>query len=115
MIDYIFNEDNILKIFKEYVDSTYSEHYAKDRAIQTTEYIASQLDSTEAIGAFKFNVMKYVSRYGKKAGCNEKDLLKAMHYLLMLYYLHQKNDAKLVPDLQDMKTALESIADTLRG
>jgi hypothetical protein len=32
--------------------------------------------------------MKYVQRYGKKAGRNRQDLLKVLHYALMLLYVH---------------------------
>ncbi len=30
------------------------------------------------------NAIKYLARYGKKAGKNRKDLLKAIHYIILL-------------------------------
>ena len=30
------------------------------------------------------NAIKYLCRYGKKAGRNRKDLLKAIHYIVLL-------------------------------
>ena len=36
-------------------------------------------DAIEAI-----NAIKYLARYGKKNGKNRKDLLKAIHYIVLL-------------------------------
>ncbi len=91
-IEYIWNEREILEDLFNYIDSTYNQHYAGDQVIQTTEYIASNLEPVEAIGAFKFNIMKYTARYGKKDGKNKKDLLKAMHYLVMLMAVHDRTE-----------------------
>lgn len=61
-----------------YVGGTYASHYAN--RIQATDYI-------EAIdlgrGFYLGNAIKYVSRYGKKNGFNEADLMKAIHYLYL--------------------------------
>ena len=32
--------------------------------------------------------MKYAQRYGKKGGRNRKDLLKVIHYAIMMLYIH---------------------------
>jgi hypothetical protein len=32
------------------------------------------------------NAIKYLARYGKKGGKNRKDLLKALHYAILLMY-----------------------------
>lgn len=38
------------------------------------------------------NVIKYISRYGKKKGNNREDLLKAIHYIIYLaFYVEKKN------------------------
>ena len=34
------------------------------------------------------NIVKYALRYGKKEGRNRKDLLKILHYGIMLVYNH---------------------------
>jgi tetrahydromethanopterin S-methyltransferase subunit G len=69
---------------KEYVDKTYGEHYSLNK-FQATEFI---IDSGHGIGFTVGNVMKYAQRYGKKAGRNRQDILKVLHYALMLLYTH---------------------------
>jgi hypothetical protein len=61
---YKYNEEKILKELKEYITSTYKQHYsAGNDQIQT-------LDLIEACGdgeAFcRSNILKYASRYDKK-------------------------------------------------
>lgn len=91
--EYIFNEKEVLDEIKKYIDSTYSQHYAgrrkrKGKRIQTTEYLAGNCKNPEE--AFRFTVMKYVARYGDKDGFNKKDLLKAVHYLVMMICYHNE-------------------------
>ncbi len=80
-IDYKFNEDDVLLIVKQYIDKTYESHYATGK-IQATEFI---FDSEHGKGFCIGNIMKYAQRYGKKAGHNPADLLKVIHYAIMLY------------------------------
>jgi len=63
-----------------YVDSTYEQHYSTDK-IQATEFI---IDSGHGEGFCIGNIIKYAKRYGKKAGRNELDLLKIIHYSIIL-------------------------------
>ena len=83
-INYKYNELELLKQLKIYVDSTYKEHYAQGR-IQTTEFI---IDSGHGIGHTIGNIMKYAQRYGKKEGRNRKDIQKILHYALIALYVH---------------------------
>jgi len=87
-IDYKYNENNLLKELQEYVDTTYSQHYAHGR-IQTTEFI---IDSGHGIGHTVGNIVKYSQRYGKKDGRNRKDILKILHYALIMLYVHDKEN-----------------------
>ncbi|MCG7944795.1 MAG: DUF3310 domain-containing protein [Candidatus Thiodiazotropha taylori] len=80
-IDYKFNEDKYIAELKEYIDKTYGQHYAQDDGIQTLEFIKSMGDYS---GFCKGNAIKYLSRYGKKEGKNRKDLIKTLHYVLLL-------------------------------
>ncbi len=80
-IDYKFNEDAVLEYLKNYIDKTYAAHYAQGK-IQATEFI---FDSGHGRGFCMGNVMKYAQRYGKKEGANPADLLKIIHYAIMLY------------------------------
>ena len=78
--EYKFNEDKILIKLQAYVDSTYEQHYSTDK-IQATEFI---IDSGMGEGFCMGNIIKYAKRYGKKAGRNELDLLKIIHYAIIL-------------------------------
>lgn len=84
MIQYKYNEDNLLRELQQYVDTTYSQHYAQGN-IQTTEFI---IDNGHGIGHTVSNVIKYSQRYGKKEGRNRKDILKILHYALIMLYVH---------------------------
>ena len=82
-IDYKYDEDNILSELKEYIDSTYDEHYSKNK-FQATEFI---IDGGHGEGFCIGNIMKYAQRYGKKGGKNRRDLLKVIHYGIIALYL----------------------------
>ena len=84
MIEYKYDEDNLLRELKEYIDATYGQHYSQNK-FQTTEFI---IDSGHGVGFTVGNIMKYAQRYGKKAGRNRQDILKVLHYSMMLLYVH---------------------------
>jgi hypothetical protein len=80
-----FNELENIKELTEYVESTYSKHYASENGIQSMDLIsASGLGLDFCLG----NVLKYASRYGKKNGANREDLMKIMHYTLLAINEH---------------------------
>jgi hypothetical protein len=89
-IDYKFDEAKLIDEFKEYVDATYNQHYAKDK-FQATEFI---IDGGHGMGFCIGNVLKYAQRYGKKGSHTDarKDLLKVLHYGLMALYVHDQMD-----------------------
>ena len=88
-IDYKYNEDNTLAELNEYIDSTYDEHYSKNK-FQATEFI---IDAGHGEGFCIGNIMKYAQRYGKKDGKNRKDLLKVIHYaIIALHINYMEND-----------------------
>ena len=75
-----FNEEQALTWVRNYIISTYTQHYSKNK-IQTTEYV---FDSGHGEGFCMGNIIKYAQRYGKKDGKNPKDLLKIIHYAIIL-------------------------------
>ena len=77
---YKFNEDKMLIKLQAYIDSTYEQHFSADK-IQATEFI---IDSGHGEGFCIGNIIKYAKRYGKKQGRNELDLLKIVHYAIIL-------------------------------
>ena len=85
MIDYKFNEKEILEEIQKYVDSTYQQHYATGK-IQTTEFI---VDNGHGLGFTIGNILKYAQRYGKKDGFNRKDLFKVIHYAIIALSIHK--------------------------
>ena len=76
---YIFQEDKILAEIKQYIDATYSQHYAQNK-YQATDFI---VDSGHGLGFCLGNILKYTQRYGKKDGYNKKDLMKVVHYAII--------------------------------
>ena len=84
MIEYKYNEGALLNELKEYIDKTYGEHYSQDK-FQTTEFV---IDAGHGVGFTVGNIIKYAQRYGKKAGRNRQDILKVLHYSMMLLYVH---------------------------
>ena len=91
MIDYKFNEKEILKEIQTYVDSTYQQHYAIGK-IQSPEFI---VDNGHGLGFTIGNILKYAQRYGKKDGFNRKDLFKVIHYAMIALSIHKgENETK---------------------
>lgn len=93
-IPYVFNEKKLVDEFQKYIDLTYSQHYATNR-IQATEFI---IDAGHGEGFCIGNVLKYAQRYGKKGGRNRKDLMKILHYALLMVYVHDNTEQPLKDD-----------------
>lgn len=83
-----YNEENILNELKEYISSTYRQHYsAGDDAIQTLDLIAACGDGE----AFcRSNILKYASRYDRK-GTARQDIMKVLHYAVLLMHFNDQN------------------------
>lgn len=90
MIDYRYEEDKTLDELKNYIDSTYNQHYSRDK-FQATEFI---IDGGHGEGFCIGNILKYAQRYGKKDGRNRKDLLKILHYAVIMMHVHNMNEEK---------------------
>lgn len=90
-IQYKFAEDKMIADLQEYINKTYDEHYMTDnKSIECFDAWIALGDSTPT---FRNTAIKYLWRYGKKSGNNKKDLMKALHYVLMCLYVdHYKND-----------------------
>ena len=82
-----YNEDKILKDIEDYVTSTYGSHYCghnqEYKDIQTIDLMAAK---DLAVGFCQSNILKYGSRYGDKDGRNKRDLLKVIHYAMLLLH-----------------------------
>ncbi|AIX42372.1 hypothetical protein Syn7803C16_153 [Synechococcus phage ACG-2014f] len=79
-----YDEGKILREVEAYLSSTYKGHYVGgETKIQTLDLIDSIGDSESFC---RSNAIKYLSRFGKKDGKNQKDLLKVIHYAILLYH-----------------------------
>jgi len=82
-----YNEDKIIKEISEYVNNTYDQHYSEGE-VQTLDFIEACGDAK----AFcRSNILKYASRYDKK-GTPRKDILKIIHYAMLLLHFNDKED-----------------------
>ena len=85
-----YHENEILEDIKEYVSSTYNGHYTgtkhEYRNVQTIDLMASRDLASDFCQA---NILKYGSRYGSKDGKNKKDLLKVIHYAMLLLHFDE--------------------------
>lgn len=86
-----YEEDLTMKEVRDYLSSTYKSHYTSQESKTQT------LDLIESIGDAepfcRSNAIKYLSRFGKKNGKSKQDILKAIHYCILLYHfsgLHNK-------------------------
>ena len=89
-IQYKYDEDAILTDLNEYIDSTYNEHYSKNK-YQATEFI---IDGGHGEGFCIGNIMKYAQRYGKKNGKDRSDLLKVIHYGIIALHINNMENSE---------------------
>jgi len=87
-INYKFSEGELTQELKDYIDSTYTQHYSKNK-FQATEFI---VDGGHGEGFCIGNILKYAQRYGKKDGYNRKDLMKVLHYGIIALHVHDLNN-----------------------
>jgi hypothetical protein len=98
MIDYKYNENNALCTIKDYIDSTYTQHYSGK--YQATDMI---IDAGHGTGFCIGNIMKYAKRYGKKDGLNKADLLKIIHYAIIQLHVHEMNQPSKKNEIKQPK------------
>ena len=78
-----YKEDESIKALQDYISTTYGGHYTSDNNnVQTLDLIESVGDAESFC---RSNAIKYLSRYDKK-GQAKRDILKALHYTLLLYH-----------------------------
>ena len=78
-----YKEDESIEALKNYISTTYGGHYTSaNNDVQTLDLIESVGDAESFC---RSNAIKYLSRYDKK-GQAKRDILKALHYTLLLYH-----------------------------
>ena len=90
-IDYRYNEDKLLQQIQLYIDKTYGQHYSQSK-FQATEFI---IDSGHGVGFCVGNIMKYAQRYGRKDGFTRADILKVIHYGIILLHVHDTHHEEI--------------------
>ena len=90
MIEYKYNENKALVELEKYINTTYDEHYSKNK-FQATEFI---IDSGHGEGFCIGNIMKYAQRYGKKNGKDKRDLLKVIHYGIIALHINNMENSE---------------------
>ena len=84
---YKYHEEEILRDIEDYVSMTYNGHYTgtkhEFRKVQTIDLMAARDIAAQFCQA---NILKYGSRYGSKNGKNKVDLMKVIHYAMLLLH-----------------------------
>ena len=87
---YKYHETEIINDIEDYVSGTYNGHYTgtkhEYRNVQTIDLMASRDLASDFCQA---NILKYGSRYGSKDGKNKKDLMKVIHYAMLLLHFDE--------------------------
>jgi hypothetical protein len=87
-----YSEDKTLKEVHDYLVGTYHSHYTSENSKTQTLDLIESIGDAEAFT--RSNAIKYLSRFGKKNGKYKLDILKAIHYCILLYHfagLHEEN------------------------
>lgn len=104
---YKFREDELIDEFIRYVNSTYGQHYSRNK-FQATEFI---IDGGHGIGFMIGNILKYAQRYGRKGTPDDyrKDLMKVLHYTLLALYVHDLEEKEYDPAIHGNSWYMHSL------
>jgi hypothetical protein len=94
-----YNEERIIEEISRYIKGTYGEHYSTTKDGFQVQDMLRHLNIDKDF--CQANAIKYLCRYGKKSGKNRKDLLKAIHYIVLLMSSEDK-DNKTSTDTGDI-------------
>jgi hypothetical protein len=100
-VNFRFHEDEYFDKVIDYIAGTYGAHYGHEVDGKNVQVV----DLWEGMGSLlttsRDTAIKYLVRFGRKGGYNEKDLLKAIHYtLLMLYAARNQERAEEAPSTE---------------
>jgi len=81
---YKYDEYKILTDFQKYLNTTYNAHYSQNE--NDIDFFDVLISLGNSDTSFRDIALKYLWRYGQKGGKNKEDLLKLLHYTIMLLY-----------------------------
>ena len=84
-----YNEQQIIEEIYRYIKGTYNQHYSADKDGFQVQDMLRHLNIDKDF--CQANAIKYLCRYGKKDGKNRKDLMKAIHYIVLLLSSEDNN------------------------
>ena len=87
-----YNEDKELEKIKKHIESTYGQHYVSEENKKKVQVQDILISTGHAESFYVGSAIKYLARYGKKEGKNQKDLLKAAHYITLLLNLNHSGE-----------------------
>lgn len=99
-----YNEEQTVMELLDYIKSTYGQHYVDNKQNIQIQDVFDSIDIAEDFA--RGCAIKYLIRFGKKEGKNPKDLLKAMHYMVLLYHYAfkgEKNETVRSDDIYTQK------------
>ena len=85
-----YNEERIIEEISRYIKGTYGEHYSTTKDGFQVQDMLRHLNIDKDF--CQANAIKYLCRYDKKSGKNRKDLLKAIHYIVLLMSSEDKDN-----------------------
>lgn len=88
-----YEEDKTLKELESYLTTTYNSHYTSEKSKTQTLDLIESIGDAEPFS--RSNAIKYLSRFGRKNGKSKLDLLKAMHYCVLLYHFSGLHNNKI--------------------
>lgn len=89
--NYKYDEGKYIEEITDYINSTYNQHYSTKSGTQSIDAI---IDNGHGTGFCMGNITKYAHRYGKKKGHNRADLMKIIHYAILMLYVHDRRSDK---------------------
>lgn len=87
-----YQEDKTLKEIESYLATTYHSHYTSEQSKTQTLDLIESIGDAEPFS--RSNAIKYLSRFGRKNGKSKLDLLKAIHYCILLYHFSGLHENK---------------------
>lgn len=85
-----YDEQELVKELHNYIAGTYGKHYVGENNVQAMDLIIAAGHGQSFCAG---NILKYAARWKKKKGEEYGDLMKVLHYAILLLFLYKKEVA----------------------